>query len=173
MDALIEQLEALMLEDDTTPAFQQIERFDVESLTEAFRLLLVSKQRICVIVALDEQFNPELESGKLVISRMIPIVLLISDRVLKSRKMALWGDPANANAPGAFALSEIALPAVTGQLIDAEVGAAGIISQPTVCQSIFLKDDEQKDHPGRAAVSLELHCTGGTLEAAVGPGPNL
>ena len=155
------------------PAFQRIEVFDVESLTDAFRLLTVSEQRVCLIVLLDEQFETLVEGRKLFVTRLQPAALLISDRILGDRVKALWGDAADATAPGAFALAELALPAVTGQLISAAAGRGGILAEPKNCYSIFLKDEDRQELPGRAAVSLELTCRGGTLETHTDPGPTL
>lgn len=170
---LTTQLAAVKLADDTTPAFQRIERFDVESLTEAFRLLLISEQRVCVIVALDEQYESVLENRKLLVKRLQPIVLLISDRVLGDRDKALWGDPEDASNPGAYALAALALPAVTGQLLAAAPGLGAVVSAPASASPIFLQDDDQQNLPGRAAVALELHCRGGTLTAPLQAGSNL
>jgi hypothetical protein len=161
------------LSDDVTAAFERIERFDVESMTEAFKLLLVSERRVCLIVVLDEAFEPMAESGKLVITREQPISLLISDRVLGDRVQALWGDPDKVSFPGAFALAELALPAVTGQLLVGNNGKDGAICEPVTLSPLFLQDQDRKDLPGRGAVMLELRVTGGTLQARTGPGANL
>lgn len=174
VDALETILRALTLADNETPAFQEVKRFDVESLTEAFELLLMSEQRVCIVVVLDETFEPELDGDhKLLVKRLLPIALLISDRRLGDRVKALWGEAEDPTVPGAFALAEIALPAVTGRLLENTEAKDGVVVQPFDIQSIFLRDTDKQDLPGRAAVKLELHCKGGTLEANLGVGPTL
>jgi hypothetical protein len=178
-EAIREQLDALTLDvnDPSTgnplPAFERIELFDVESLTDAFRLLIISEQRVCIILMLDEQLTTEIQEQKVVTTRMQPVALLISDRRLGDRVKALWGDPADNTIPGAFALEELVLPAVTGQILNSADGKAKVISIPAAINSIFLKDEDKQELPGRAAVMLELHCNGGTLQARIGPGANL
>jgi len=175
------QLAALTLEvnDPVTgqplPAFNRIELFDVESLTDAFRLLIISEQRVCIILMLDEQLTTQIEEQKLLVTRMQPIALLISDRRLGDRVKALFGDAADPTVPGAFALEKIARPAVTGKLLESDpnTGKTKVISVPAAMNSIFLKDEDKQELPGRAAVMLELHCSGGTLIARIGPGSSL
>ena len=154
-------------------AFQRIELFDIESLTEAFRWLFISEQRVCVIVMMDETFDSVLEGHKLLVTREQPVALLVSDRILGDRLKALWGDDADPTAVGAFALAELALPEVTGQLISAAAGKGGVICEPRQSSSFFLKDNDRQELPGRAAVALELICRGGTLETTNDPGPTL
>lgn len=153
--------------------FQRIETFDIESLTDAFKILMLGEQRICVIVMLDETFEATIEQPKLFVTRQQPVALLISDRDLGDRVKALWGDPADATVPGAFALAEFVLPQVTGQLISAQPGKGGVLSEPKNLYSLFLTEEDRKELPGRAAVSLELLCRGGTLETTTDPGPTL
>ncbi len=155
------------------PAFQNVQKFDIESLTDAFRYLIMSEQRVCVILFLDQQFTQKLSQGNLFITRMQPVALIISDRRLGDRVKALWGDPDDNTVPGAFALEEVVRPAVTGQLITGSQGLSNVVSAPAHVTSLFLKDDDRQELPGRAAVMLELHITGGVLQATLGPGPNL
>jgi hypothetical protein len=77
-------------------AFDRVELFDSEDLTGAFQFLLITEQRVCVIVPLEAKFEqvfPErgAASRKLTSKREVPVVLLCSDRVLGDRKAALYG----------------------------------------------------------------------------------
>jgi hypothetical protein len=106
---------------------------------------------------------------------MLPVALLISDRNLGDRVKALWGDPLDPTVQGAFALEKMARAAVVGQLLDSDSvrGKTKVISLASHVNSIFLKDEDKQELPGRAAVMLELNCSGGTLTARTGPGANL
>jgi len=102
---------------------------------------------------------------KLIVRRRLPVVLLISDRVMGDRKAALWG---NNLTPGAMGLAELVLPAVTGQLI---ANPAGVVSEPQNTSVMTLKDTDKKELPNRIVVAMELQCRGGRLEATLDPAP--
>jgi hypothetical protein len=162
------RMTALKLADGTTPAFARVELFDSESLLEAFELLTLSEQRICVIVPLDETFNTENRGQILISTRILPVALLISDRVIGDRTKALFGSAANL---GAYALAELALPVVTGRLLD---NPNGVTVEPVNTSVLIIKNQKEKQNlPGRAAVALELQCRGGNLQAPLGPQPIL
>lgn len=144
-------------------AFGRVELFDSENLVEAFQYLMITDQRVCVIVALDERHEVECQAMKMIVRRHLPVALLISDRVIGNRKQALWGD--GVKTPGAFGLAELVLPAVTGQLL---ANPSGVVSEPTSTSVMTLKDAEKK-LPNRVTVALELNCRGGRLEAAINP----
>lgn len=155
------------------PAFERVEFFDVEKLAEAFQFLLITEQRVCVIVPLEERFSSAINSpGKLVVTRELPVVLMISDRVFgdKKRQVALLGDN---TTPGAQGLMELTLPSVTGMLLQPANGASGIKCIPRSAVVMTVAGKEQAKLPGRLCMAVELECTGGTLTAGVGPGPTL
>ena len=96
------------------------------------------------------------------------MALIISDRALKSRQVALFGD---GSTPGAYALMELVLPVVTGQLFNAP---KGVISEPAQQEILIVKSkDEKRNLPGRAAIVLTLHCRGGHLQARLDSSPTL
>lgn len=160
----------------TVPAFQSVKLFDTADLAAAMQELLLSQQRICLVIPDAERFESVLSGAhKLLVKRTLPVALLMSDRVLGDRQQALHGAPAAGDLPavaGAFALQEIALAAVTGRLLAPGGGLGGVLCQP-VTATVLTVEDTKKKLPGRACVELDLDCTGGTLEAATGPGPIL
>jgi hypothetical protein len=170
-EALKVQLQAVQVVIGTAPAapaFQRIELFDSESLLEAFQLLTISEQRICIIVPMTDHFETDVKTRNLISLRITPFVLLISDRVMGNRTAALYGD---AKTPGAFKLTALTIPFVTGQLI---ANPNGVVSYPTSSDVVIVKNEKEKQNlPGRAAVALELDCKGGWIEAALGPGITL
>ena len=147
-------------------AFARVELFDSESLTEAMQLLVISDQRLCLIVVLDESFHTENRGQKLIVTRSLPVALIISDRILGNRTTALYG---NNTTPGALGLMELVLPAVTGMLLQPP---NGVTAEPVNSSVLVVKNQKDKQNlPGRAAIALELHCRGGNLQAALGPVP--
>lgn len=149
-------------------AFQQVRRFDLAALPQALSELLVAEERCCFIIPGDERFAVKVDGPqRLVVTRTLPIALLISDRVIGNRQAALYGGE---NNPGAYGLLEIALPAVTGQLLD---NPAGIVVKPIIASVFDLEGESAAQSPGRACVELDIECTGGTLAAQLAVGPNL
>ena len=148
-------------------AFQRVELFDSENLVAAFMTLLISEQCIAIVVPLAAHWENECSQRKVLSRRVQPVAILISDRVLGTRTQALYGSASN---QGAYNLSALAVPFVTGQLI---ANPAGVIAVPTSESVLVLKSQEREDLPGRAAVALEIDCKGGWIEAPLSAGPTL
>ncbi len=167
--ALQEAVGAVQLPDAFAPpgpAFGSVQMFDSENLVEAFQYLLITEQRVCVIVPLDANWEAESKQQRLVTRRTLPVALLISDRVIGNRQTALIGD---AKTPGAMGLKDLVVPAVTGQLI---ANPNGVISLP-VHESVMAIKDTAKKLPNRITIVLELNCRGGWLEAPLDRGITL
>lgn len=159
------------------PAFQVIRIFDSDNLAAAFRELLLSQQRICIVIPVNVDFVPESEGELQLYRRELSVGLVISDRVIGNRIAALFGDPGSEQGrrsnPGAYPLAELLAPAVIGELIENPGGlqvALQDLKQLTVNPDS--KDEKLKNLPGRAAVVLQIVCRGGTIEARqASPGP--
>ena len=149
------------------PAFQKVKLFDLAQLADAFSELLMSEQRVCLLVPDAEKFESALQgSTRLLIKRTLPVALLISDRVMGDRQAALHGAAGTGSLPavaGAFPLQEIALAAVTGQLLP---NPRGVVCRP-VTATVLDVSDAKKKMPGRACVELDVDCAGGTLDAPI------
>ena len=144
-------------------AFARIARFSRNELREAFAELLISEKSIALIVPDAEQFVCETRGRTLEVCRTLPVMLVFSDCIIGNEETAIYGDVNNA---GAFGLLEAALPAVTGQLL---ANPHGVQVEPRTATIFKIAAG---DLPGRGAVMLEIECTGGYLEATLGPGPN-
>ena len=153
------------------PAFPQVKLFDIANLPAAFTQLLASEQRVCFVIADSEQFlDTQSGSMKFILTRKLPVAVLLSDRVTGDRITALYGGMSGAaKILGAEGMKELALTAVTGQLL---ANPAGVVCKPTSSAVIHL-EDKKNNMPGRACVELDLECTGGVLTADLGPGRNL
>jgi len=165
--ALQAQLQTVQLPANGGTAFQRVELFDSENLIEAFQVLLLSQQTIAIVVPLASHWQEELSQRKVLCRRVQPVAVLISDRVLGNRTAALFGSASNT---GAFNLSALAVPAITGQLLP---NPSGVICVPTGESSLVLKQADKTNLPGRAVVALEVDCKGGWIEAALNTGPTL
>ena len=163
------QLQQVMLADGVTAAFEQVELFDSENLTEAFQLLTLNAKRLAIVVPLDERWEgPNERTNHLRVHRSIPMVVIVCDRVLGNRRDALYG---NDKTPGAYGLEALALPFITGQLLD---NPAGVVSKPVNSTILIVKNKTDKQNlPGRAALAIELQCQGGWMETYLSTGPSL
>ena len=150
-------------------AFERVEFFDAEKLVDAFQYLLITEQRVCVIVPLEERFESVVKQPTLIIKRKLPVLLMISDRVIGSanRKVALLG---NANTPGAQGLVDMTIPNVSGLLLS---NPGGVLCVPVDSTVMTISQKDQSKLPGRVCIALELECTGGTIQTNVGPAPIL
>lgn len=141
-------------------AFGSVKIFDADDLVEAVKWLYVTQQRVCVIVPGAFKWEEETGNTKLIVRRTGSVSLLISDRVLGDRTAALLG---NAQTPGAMGLKDLALPAVTGQLLP---NPSGVVSMPT---REYVMSVKKKDLPNRICICVELECKGGRMDAIVSP----
>lgn len=160
---------SLTLAQPPESVFERVVVFDSEDLVAAFRFLLVSEQRVAVVVPLDEEFKPALQGVKLVITRRLPVAVLVVDQVIGDRTAAFLGstDPAIAT-PGALALAEYVLPALTGMLLGPE---NKVVSKPLHAGPLVIQDPKNETGGSRLAVHVDLECTGGRIEAVVGMAP--
>jgi len=151
---------------DGAAAFQRVEFFDCEKLADAFQYLLITEQRVCVVVPLEERFSTISKQPLLQIKRRLPVLLMISDRVIGSsnRKVALLG---NDTTPGAQGLVDLTLPAVTGAII---ANPSGVLCIPIDSTIMTIAAKDQAKLPGRLCICLELECTGGLITTNTGPG---
>lgn len=179
-DALAIQLRALTLDvpdpnnpGQNLPAFQNLQIFDFMSLTEAFRYLIISEQRVAVVIFTGMHFEEKLTSSMLFSKCIEKVSILVSDRRLGDRIKALQGDPNDNTVPGAWALAKLTCAAVTGQLITGSEGLSNVVSRPAGMVEVFLKDDDRQELPGRSAIALDLQIDNGNLQADLGPGPTL
>ena len=171
--ALVTALQAVQLPAAGGAAFQRVEFFDSEKLAEALKALFITEQRVCVVVPLEERFESVLQQPRLLVKRTLPVLLLISDRVLgeSQRKIALLGSAAGpVITPGAEGLVDLVLPAVTGLLLP---NPGGVLCEPVDSCVMTIADKDRAALPGRVAVALELRCTGGTITADLGRSPVL
>lgn len=166
--ALKDQLANVKLADNVTAAFERLEIFDEENLVEAMKLLLVGDQRCCFIIPLTARWDNVANENPRTVRRILPVVLLISDVVIGDRNQALFGK--GADLAGAYGLSALALPAVTGQLFE---NPAGVIVLPTNESVMIVREEGGGSSSGRAAVALELECQGGWLRAQLSRVPTL
>ena len=159
VQALAARLTALEWEGQ--PAFHAVLRHDLADLDRALAATNERGPRLALLIPDDEVFTPRLSGRAVLVTRRLPVALILCDQVLGDRGAALWGAPPQ--NPGAFGLAKIVLPIVTGRLLDAP---APVTCHPTRCGVLALGDTARE---GRAAVELDLECAGGSLSFAASP----
>jgi len=171
INAIIAAVTAVQLPDAGGVAFQRVAFFDSEKLVDAFKFLFITEQRVCVIVPLEERFETVVQQPQLTVKRTLPVMILVSDRVLgdAQRTIALLGSNAGpVITPGAQGLMELVLLAVTGLLLP---NPGGVLATPQSSCVMTISDKDRATMPGRVAVAMEFHCQGGTLTAQLGRSP--
>ncbi len=155
IDALVAKLQALQWTPGSgpaEPAFQAVKRFDSTDLAAAFAELLVSQQRVALVVHTGDRFDDAgTGAGQVAVRRVTEVSLVLSDRVLGKRQAAIWGTATN---PGCLPLKDLALTAVGGPLIAAP-GAVDCV--PVHAERLTVEDLKSKQ-PGREACLLDLEC---------------
>lgn len=143
------------------PAFQEVRRFDSTALVEAFGELIVSRQRVALIVYAGERWDDAGSGpGQVAVHRVTQFSVLVSDRFQGKRQTAAWGA---GNHPGAIPLKDSVLAALAGPLLpDPE----GVDCLPISSDLLDLEDLKNKQ-PGRVVCVLDLDCRDRT--AAVFP----
>lgn len=156
MDALVAKLQAVQWTPGSgpaEPAFQEVKRFDSTELVAAFTELLVTRQRVALVVYMGDRFG-DAGSGpdQVCARRTTEVSLILSDRVVGKRQDAIYGTATN---PGALPLKDLVRAAVAGRLL-AEPGA--VLCAPVNAEILTVENLKERQ-PGRAACLLELECT--------------
>lgn len=163
LDALQARLRTLRWR--TEPAFHQVELFDVADLVFALETLLLSKNRVCVIVHDAIEFDHELRGTDLHVFTTRSVMLLLSDKVLGDRRAVAFGGAQN---PGTYALADLVFPLVTGRLLENPTGVYGV---PVRAEPMEIKGTDQGKAVGRSAFLVQLHLVGGEMRTPLGRTP--
>lgn len=158
---IVAALEAVLRTATWTPeggtpelAFGEVERFQTLDIEAACRELAVVRQRACLVVATDENWESQAQDKKYGFAPQCKvqrqISLLITDRAMGDRQAALYGDATHA---GGYPLSEIALHTVCGPMT---VGGIAVFVAPVRRTPFAVAVD---DRPGRVCVQVELECS--------------
>src|ERR1051326_4725103 len=111
LDALAAKIEALQWTPtggSAGPAFSRVELFDDLDLVAAFKKLIITESRICLLIHSGDAFEAQRADRQLVIHHKSEIFIVFTDRVMKKRTEALLGSDTN---PGLLVLRNLVLPA--------------------------------------------------------------
>lgn len=148
---------------DPEPAFAVVKPFDSTDLPAAFAELLVTEQRVALIVYTGDDFEDANSGpGQVEVRRAAQISILVSDRVLGKRQEAIFG---SATHPGALRLKDIALAAVAGPLC---AQPEAVDCRPVHAEPLILEDLKKKQ-PGRVAYLVDLECSDQVAESFPDP----
>jgi len=156
LDELVARLQAVTWTPaggSAEPAFQVVKLYDLTDIEAAFQELLVTKQRVCLVIYAGTRYPDAGEGpGQVARRRVTEVTLLLSDRVHGGRQAAMFGGD---NNPGAVKLLDRVIQELPGPLFD-EV--AGAVDCAPVNASVLDIEDLKKTHPGRVAAQLDLDC---------------
>jgi hypothetical protein len=160
------------LEVGGAPAFAAVRLFDIQDLSDAMRQLVVSEDRMAILIYAGDSFAPQLDVGSLLLQRTMEVTLIITDRRLDDRVVALVGDD---ETPGVLGLLDAVLPAITGVVVDET--SAGAEDQvrcvPTRADSMLVALEDKSKYPGRQAISIDLQLQGQWIRMEIGGGLSL
>ena len=167
LDKLVADLQAIEwtpLSGPVQSAFNKVSLFDMSNLAVALRELMTFVGRVCFVVHDSERFeNSRPGSGRELRTRQTrSITLLISDKQIANRQIALFGDATN---PGALALKDLVLDSIVGLLVP------GVFVQPEHGEQMILSEKARAELTGRVAFALGLQIVGGNIITDLGPQP--
>ena len=171
LDALVTVLSALLWAGPSgdEPAFKRVELFTDLDLPEAFKRLLLSESRICLVIYSSDAFETQRADRQIIVRRKQELYVVFTDRVMSKRIDALVGSAPDGptSNPGLLALRDLVLPAISGLLVPQPTG---IVCLPTRGSLLQVADNSNK-LPGRLAYLLEIELQGGWLKADIGKSP--
>lgn len=145
-------------------AFGEVAKFDSTDLAAAFRTLLMSGQRVAVVVYAGGQWEDASSQTQVVARRTLDVSVLVSDRVHGDRQAAIFG---SGTTPGALALKDLAVTTLTGRLLD---NPDGVNCQPDT-EDLLTIESTEKQQPGRVAALVEFFVVGGITRSTPSSGP--
>lgn len=145
------------------PAFEQVKIYDLLDLKKALEELLVTKNRVCLLIPGGEEWDRNIHGAQLICHQTRQVTLLMADRNYTDRLKAMLGD---LQTPGVFTLSAHVLPAVCGRLAD-----RSFVVEPDNGELFALEGDDRANNPGRICWRQELAIKGGTMQFNLGQPP--
>lgn len=167
LDRMVDLLEAAQWTPtggQAEPAFGEVRRYSSTDLADAFKTMLMSQQRVALVIYSGGQWEDAGSPRQVVSRRTLDVSVLVSDRVHGSHEQAVFGGPSN---PGALALKDIAADTLTGRLLP---NPNGVDCLPTT-EDLITIEETSKQQPGRVAALVEFFVAGGYLRADPSVGP--
>jgi phage gp37-like protein len=171
IDALVQRLQDLTLSDEeTAPAFEKVEVFDLADWEDALRRLALNQQRSAIVIWAGEDWEHNRETVVLTSKRSQSFEIMISERRLDKPVAALTGDD---RSPGVVGLKDRVVKKLTGVLLAGDGTSSETIY--TTVQNVqrgVLSMEDKKKEPGRQLLILSTQAQGEWLQTAVDANPN-
>ena len=171
LDALRARLAALTWNGE--PAFASINLYDLRDIAAALRELVVSQDRICLVVYEGETFATQRQGRNLHIKQVVKVTLFMSDQNLGDRQAAFYGAD---GTPGVIALKDLIVglaPLSNGTVQPAVLGLLlpNSVVTPVGSEPFVLSDSTREELAGRGAWATQLEITSGMLSVDTGLAP--
>ncbi len=143
------------------PLFDSVEIYPNKGLAAALRDLVITKQRVCLVVPLGQRYtHKETGVGSILAKRYLEVDLLIADRaVAKAGIQALTGGPHNL---GVLEMSDAVIDGISGKEMSAY---GGVI--PADGAQLEIANKDALEMPGRIAWAQSIMIPSGTVRANV------
>lgn len=166
LDAVVAALQGLKLAVNGQNAFARVDIFDLTDWAAAVRRLVFNDNRAALVIYGGDNFERTMGTSILTVDRTTRLDVLLTDRVLGDDVKAMTGDGVR---PGTFGLLDQVLPALTGQILEAEEGMENsVYLVPTGVERVFVTDDDKKDWPGRSVLLVSFEASAPWLQVGVG-----
>lgn len=148
------------------PAFQRVELFGSSDLVEAFKELLLSQERIALVVYMGSDYETKKSSAEqTTTSRKLSVMVIVSDRVMGSAQKARFGSDVEPKNPGCLTLKDLIVEPLTGRILG---NPDGVESSPINDDLIEVEDLKSKQ-PGRVGCVIEFEIKGGQIVKTTPP----
>lgn len=164
LDAIQAALTALQLAN--TPAFQKVVQFEIDDFEQALRDLVITEDRVAMVVWTGEAYELERGISILTVKRMPTFEVIFADFALSSPLAAKHGDESQ---PGVLGLLDVVLPALTGVILDESTADAedAVYLVPAGLERLIITREDQEKLPGRQVLVLSLTGSGQSLQVGV------
>lgn len=137
--AVVAELTAMRLPDDSGPLFNLVKPFDSTDIDRAFSELYIARQqRLCFVLPARDSFTNRTEGQKHYCAKRAGFALLICDTDRKTGQEAVFGGARN---QGTLALKDAVVNALAGK----QLGLRWVVIEPTDGDDITVMKDGDSD----------------------------
>ena len=170
LDAVTEKLEALVFPEESVLAgesvFERVDVYDIPRLEVALKDLLNFKNRICLIVPLNETYVPETKGGMIHTRKSQQFLFIVSDKDYMPGKPSYFGD---ATRPGVLVMKDLVIEALLGASLD----LAHVVMSPVDGEGLRVAESEKALQQSREGYRLRMETPMGEVKAPIQRGRSI
>jgi hypothetical protein len=141
-------------------AFAKVEIYDLRELLTAMKELLGLADRVALVVYENGEFETVQRGREEYARETRRVAILVADRNWGDRRKGWMGDD---QAPGAYALADLVVESLRGQL-----GELPVWLRPTRVEPMMISGSERQNLVGRGVMIVSLDVVGGEIQTDLG-----